>query len=89
MTTAILGALVSAALSGLALSSKGRRAALRTAQLALQCIAASLEAEQARELAAAIMDGLVQILADRGEMSAEQDEAVAMQAGMLLRALSR
>ena len=57
--------------------------------LALQCIAASLEAEQAREVAAAIKDGLVQILAERGEMSAEQDEAVAVQVGQLLRALSR
>ena len=57
--------------------------------LALQCIAASLKADQAREVAAAIKDGLVQILAERGEMNSEQDEAVAMQTGQLLRALSR
>jgi hypothetical protein len=57
--------------------------------LALQCIAASLESEQAREVAAAIKDGLAQILAERGEICAEQDEAVAVQTGQLLRALSR
>jgi hypothetical protein len=57
--------------------------------LALQCIAASLESGQASEVAAAIKDGLAQFLVERGEMSSEQDEAVAVQTGQLLRALGR
>lgn len=56
--------------------------------LALQCIAASLESAQAREVAAAIKDGLAQILAECGQLSIEQDEAIAMQTGQLLRALA-
>jgi len=57
--------------------------------LAVQCIATSLAAAQAREVAAAFNDGLAQLLVERGQMSVEQDEAIAMQAGLVLRALRR
>lgn len=57
--------------------------------LAVECIAASLAAAQAREVGAGLQDGLSRMLAERGAMSAEVDEALAVQAGLLIRALAR
>ena len=57
--------------------------------LAVQCMAASLAPAQAREVASGFEDGLAQLLADRVQVSAEVDETLAVQAGLLLRALGR
>jgi hypothetical protein len=57
--------------------------------LAVECIASSLAGYQANEAAAVFRDGLSRHLTERGQVSAEVDEALAVQAGLLLRALGR
>jgi hypothetical protein len=57
--------------------------------LAVECIASSLPGYQASEVAAAFRDGISRQLAERGHVSAEVDEALAVQTGLLLRALGR
>ena len=57
--------------------------------LAVECIASSLPGYQATEVAAVFRNGLSRHLAERGHVSAEVDEALAVQTGLLLRALGR
>jgi hypothetical protein len=57
--------------------------------LAVECIASSLAGYQASEVAAVFRDGLSRHLVERGTVSAEVDEALAIQAGLMLRALCR
>jgi hypothetical protein len=57
--------------------------------MAVECIASSLAGYQASVFAAVFRDGLSHHLAERGHVSAEVDEALAVQAGLLLRALGR
>jgi len=57
--------------------------------LAVESIASSLAGYQACEVAALMREGLARHLAERGQVSAEVDEALAVQAGLLLRALCR
>ena len=57
--------------------------------LAVECIASSMPGYQASEAVALFTDGLARLLAERGEVNAEVDEALAVQAGALLRALGR
>jgi len=57
--------------------------------LAVECIASSLAGYQPSEAAAVFSDGLSRHLAERGQVSAEVDEALAVQAGLRLRALRR
>ncbi len=64
-------------------------ARLEVLALAMQCMAASLAPAQAREVAGSLEDGLAKLLAERGQVSAEVDETLAMQAGLLLRSLGR
>jgi hypothetical protein len=57
--------------------------------LAVECIGASLAAAQAREVAASFGERLSLLLAQRGQVSADVDAALAAQAGLLMQALRR
>jgi len=57
--------------------------------LAVECLARSLSTAQAREVTASLHDGLSLLLAQRGQVSAEVDAALAAQAGPLMQALRR
>jgi hypothetical protein len=57
--------------------------------LAVECIASSLAGHQASEAVAVFSDGLSRNLVERVQISAEVDEALALQAGLRLRALGR
>jgi hypothetical protein len=57
--------------------------------LAVECIAASLGAAQAREATANLHDRLSLLLAQLGQVSADVDAALAAQAGPLMQALRR
>jgi hypothetical protein len=57
--------------------------------LAVDCIAASLPATQAREVAAGFGQRLSLLLAERRQFSADADAAVAYQVGLLMQALKR
>jgi hypothetical protein len=56
---------------------------------AVECIASSLAGQQPSEAEAVFSDGLTRHLAKRGQVSAEVDEALAVQAELRLRALGR
>ena len=57
--------------------------------LAVECLGASLSAAQGREVAANFGERLSLLLAERGEVSADVDVALAAQAGRLMQALRR
>ena len=57
--------------------------------LAVECIGASLSAAQAREVAASFAQRLSLLLAERSQLSADADAAVASQVGLLMQALRR
>ena len=57
--------------------------------LAIECIGTSLSAAQAREVASGFSDDLSLMLAERGQVSADVDAALAAQAGRLIRAFGR
>jgi len=57
--------------------------------LAVECIGASLSAAQAREVAASFGQRLSLLLAERSQLSADADAAVASQLGLLMHALRR
>jgi hypothetical protein len=57
--------------------------------LAFESVASSLAGYQASEALAVFRDKLSRHMAEREQLSAEVDEALAVQAGLLLRALGR
>jgi hypothetical protein len=57
--------------------------------LAIECLGASLSAAQGREVAASFSERLSLLLAERGEVSADVDAALAAQAGRLMQVLRR
>ena len=57
--------------------------------LAVECLGASLSTAQGREVAANFSERLSLLLAERGEVSADVDAALAAQAGRLMQVLRR
>lgn len=70
-------------------SNAALEARLNMLTLAVECIAASLSAAQAREVRASFNERLSLLLADRGHISEDVDAALAAQAGLLLHAFRR
>lgn len=56
---------------------------------AVECLCASLSAVQGREVAANFSERVSVLLAERGEVSADIDAALAAQAGRLMQAIRR
>lgn len=63
-------------------------ARLDVLSMALQCIARSLAPSHTDAAAAALRAGLSDLVAERHTLSEDEDEAIAVQAGVLLKALS-
>lgn len=64
-------------------------ARLNMLSLAIECVAVSLSAAQAREVASVFSDRLSVLLTQRGQIGDDVDAALASQAGLLMQAFRR